>query len=146
MPCMSAQIRLYCLMHSSVATVGKWGREISPSCFCHSQLILPCPPHLYSSSFFAAHRIWPGPLCFQQCFLDRAIRHCQNSCYPPSNNFFSSSCCLSRWFFLCLFHLFLWSINSVSPLKKKKKKKLLWEIYFLSVATGCVTTELAVSV
>lgn len=41
---------LHCLMCSCVATVGKRGRKISLSCFCHSQLILSCPP-LHFSSF-----------------------------------------------------------------------------------------------
>lgn len=44
----STEAVLYCLMLSSVCTGGKQGREISPSCFCHSQLIPSRPPPLFS--------------------------------------------------------------------------------------------------
>lgn len=97
--CLCAQTAHYCVMRSDVTTVGKRGREISPSCFCHSQLILSCPPPLYSSSFLAAHRIWPGPFCFQQwCFLDRALRPCQNALYPLQALFFSPSLAVFVYF------------------------------------------------
>lgn len=149
MPCISAQTGLYCLMRSSVTTVGKRGREISPSCFCHSQLILSCPPPLYSSSFLAAHRIWPGPLCFQQwCFLDRAIRPCQNARYPLRT--------IPPLLLLPSLSLrYLRSLPSVSVDHKqciltfKKKHCVAWmylEGFSLSVATGCVVTERGVSV
>lgn len=44
----STEAVLYCLMLSSVCAGGKQGREISPSCFCHSQLIPSRPPPLFS--------------------------------------------------------------------------------------------------
>lgn len=144
------QTLLYCLMHLSVTTVGKRGREISPSCFCHSQLILSCPP-LYSSSFHVAHRIWPGPLCFQQwCFLDRAIP-AKMLATPFKLVFFFSSLFLSLSLctFLCLFHWFLWSINHVSSLKKTNIcARIYFEIFFppQSLATGCVIIERGLSV
>lgn len=123
MPCVSASTRWYFLMRSSVATVGKRGREISPSCFCHSQLILSCPPPLCSSSFLAAHRIWPGPSLFSTMMFSRQSDQILPKClatpfklfFPP----FTSHC-----YFLFLFHLFLLSINGVSSLK---------HFYFLNV-------------
>lgn len=62
---------VYCPMRSSVTTVGKRGREISPSCFCHSQLIPSCPPPLHASSFLAAHRIWLRPSVFSTMMFSR---------------------------------------------------------------------------
>lgn len=100
--CLCAQTAHYCLMRSDVTTVGKRGREISPSCFCHSQLILSCPPPLYSSSFLAAHRIWLGPFCFQQwCFLEWSDSAKMLS--TPFKLFFSPS--------LAVFVLFLHTVS-----------------------------------
>lgn len=86
-------------MRSTVTTVGKRGREISPSCFCHSQLILSFPPPLCSSSFLAVHRIWPGPLFSTMMFSRLSDQTLPNRSLPPSNYFFPSGChCLSATF------------------------------------------------
>lgn len=101
-------------MRSTVTTVGKRGREISPSCFCHSQLILSFPPPLCSSSFLAVHRIWPGPLFSTMMFSRLSDQTLPNCSLPPSNYFFPLWMSLSVCYFLFLVHLTLWSMSRVS--------------------------------
>ena len=102
--CISAQSLLYCLMRSSVTTVGKRGREISPSCFCHSQLILSCPPPLYSSFFLVAHRIWPGPV-FSTMMFSRQSRSdpAKTLCLPPFELVLPLFFALFLCYYICLF-------------------------------------------
>lgn len=83
----------------------KRGREISSSCFCHLQLILPCPPPpppLSSSSSPTAHRIWPGPSLFSTTMFFRRNNQTLPKCSLPS-----SSCLFSPLLLLlslCFFH------------------------------------------
>lgn len=129
-------------MRSAVTTVGKRGREISPSCFCHSQLILSFPPPLCSSSFLAVHRIWPGPLFSTMMFSRLSDQTLPNRSLPPSNYFFSLWMSLSVCYFLLLVHLTLWSMSSVSWFSEFFfSLNVLWDYRFyfsLSVVTGFV--------
>lgn len=131
---------VYCPMRSSVTTVGKRGREISPSCFCHSQLIPSCPPPLHASSFLAAHRIWLRPSVFSTMMFSRqSDQTLPKTLATPFEHFLPP---LSLAVLLRLSHLFLYN-------KKKGRKNIkldvLWEV-FMSAVTGCVVTERGVSV
>lgn len=119
-------------MLSNVTAVGKRGREISPSCFFHSQLIL-CGLLLHLSTPFS-HRIWLAARRLQQwCFLDRTMRSCQNVPSPIAP-------------FSC--HLFAAFSSIESSLLKCFSLPLRSDGFCLliSFVSGCVSTEWSRSV